>query len=100
MDSDHNEGEVMDEPIMVGEALCISDVMAFREQLRTALDLGRLHLDGSALEQTDAAGVQLLCAAVRDARQQGRTVAWKGVSPQLLAAAQRLGLEKELGLEG
>jgi len=84
--------------VTLGEGLCIAEVVELRERLRVALDLGALHLDGGELEQIDAAGVQLLCAAVRDAHRQGRPVTWLGVSPRLRAAAQHLGLQQELGL--
>jgi anti-sigma B factor antagonist len=84
------------ERLALGEALGIAEVAELRGRLRLALDLGALRLDASEVEQVDAAGVQLLCAAVRDAGRQGRAITWLGVSPRLRAAAQQLGLTAEL----
>ncbi len=85
------------ECVALGDSLTIADVGELRERLRGGLDLGgTLNIDAGDVEQVDAAGIQLLCAVARDARNQGLDVAWTGVSDRLAAAVRQLGLEDEL----
>lgn len=82
----------------LGDALTIAEVGETHERLRETLDLGALRLEAGELEQLDAAGVQLLCAAVIEARRQQMEVEWAGVSPRLREAAERLGVQETLAL--
>ena len=83
--------------ISLGDSLTIEEVGELRERLRAGLDLGgTLNIHAAEVEQVDAAGIQLLCAAARDARNQGLDLAWDGVSDRLQAAVRQLGLEGEL----
>ena len=82
----------------LGDCLTIAEVEALRGRLLTALDLGDLRLAAADVEQIDAAGVQLLCAAVRDAQRRGRSLVWEGVSERLRAAAAQLGLAGQMAL--
>lgn len=83
----------------LGASLTIPEVTEALDRLRALLDQGDdpLRLQGSGLEQVDGAGVQLLCALVKGARDRGRAVIWEGASPTLRAAAGQLGLERALG---
>lgn len=93
------EVEPADTPLALGSSLSIQDVALLLEKLRPALDLGgTLRLAAGEVEQVDAAGVQLLCAAVKDARAQNLDVQWDGVSERLRQAAAQLGLEQALAL--
>jgi anti-anti-sigma regulatory factor len=64
-------------------------------QLRDAAGSGQLALDGTAVLRVDAAGLQLVCAAVIAV---GGKVTWTNASPVLRAGAKTLGLESALGL--
>lgn len=59
----------------------------------------RIEVDAHGLEHVDTAGMQLLYAFVRDARQDGKSVAWKDASSQFVEAARVLGMHAALGLE-
>jgi anti-anti-sigma regulatory factor len=59
---------------------------------------GQLTLDASAVARIDAAGLQLLCAAVAAARSAGRPVSWTAVSDTVIEGARTLALEAALGL--
>ena len=61
---------------------------------------GRIEMDASALEHVDTAGMQLLYAFARDARLDGKTLVWQGVSPQIVEAARLLGMSDMLALSG
>ena len=82
--------------VALGTSLTIADVGELSERLRAGLDLGyNLKIHAADVEQMDAAGIQLLCAVARDARNQGLEVVWNGVSERLNAAVRQLGLEDE-----
>ena len=57
-------------------------------------------VDVSALQRIDTAGLQLLAAFVRDRRNAGRKVEWRGRASALEAAAGLLGLNDMLELAG
>jgi len=63
-------------------------------QLRDAVGAGRLVLDGQAVQRVDAAGLQLLCAAVTAVT---GNVVWMGASPALRDGVRTLGLEAAVG---
>ena len=58
-----------------------------------------VELDASAVQQIDAASLQLLAAFVRERQSQGRAVAWRDAAPPLLDGARQLGLAGLLGME-
>jgi anti-anti-sigma regulatory factor len=58
----------------------------------------RVTLDARQVEKVDAAGLQALLAGMRAVTDAGKTVAWVGVSAQLLAASELLGLAGPLGI--
>ncbi len=83
--------------VNLGDSLTIADVGELRERLRGELDLGgTLSIRAGEVAQLDAAGIQLLCAVARDARNQGLELAWDGVSARLESAVLQLGLQDEL----
>jgi ABC-type transporter Mla MlaB component len=85
--------------VELGDTLTIPDVTELQDRLRAALDLGPVTLAAGELEQVDCAGLQLLCALFRTARNEARPVQWDGVSSALRQAAAQLGLAGELALE-
>lgn len=84
--------------ILLPRCLDISVVRTVAAELGDALRLGQLTLDASAIQKVDAAGLQLLCAAMTMARAQGSEIRWKGVPAALLAGAHTLALAASLGL--
>lgn len=88
-----------DSALMLDDALTIPDVAEVLERFRSSMDMGgALKINGAALEQLDAAGIQLICAAVKDARSQSMEVVWEGVSDHLRTSATLLGLASDLGI--
>jgi ABC-type transporter Mla MlaB component len=57
---------------------------------------GEVQLDVGALQRIDTAGLQLLCAFVRERNSQGRSTTWLGTTEVLGTAARLLGLSAEL----
>ena len=76
----------------------IADVMDMHRQLRDALDLSPVVLDGTTVDRVDTAALQLLVAYQRDAQKRGHQVSWAGVSAPLYDAASQLGLAQTLAL--
>nr|HEX4315826.1 STAS domain-containing protein [Kofleriaceae bacterium] len=60
---------------------------------------GDLVLDGGAVRRIDAAGLQLIVAAVAAAHVRGAAASWHAVSPVLVEAAAVTGLAAALGLD-
>lgn len=85
-------------PLALPGAFDISAVTVAAAGLIEALAGGELAIDGRAVTRIDAAGLQLLCAAVATARTTGRRVRWVGASPVLVAGAATLGLTAALEL--
>jgi len=59
----------------------------------------RIEVDAHALEHVDTAGMQLIYAFARDARKEGKSVAWRNASPRFVEAARVLGMLDALSLE-
>jgi ABC-type transporter Mla MlaB component len=57
-----------------------------------------VELRAQELERIDTAGMQLLIAFVRAAREHGLQPSWRGISPALTSGAQLLGLSEALEL--
>jgi anti-anti-sigma regulatory factor len=58
----------------------------------------RIALDASQVEKVDAAGIQALLAGRIALADAGKQLSWAGRSPQLVAAADLLGLAEALEL--
>ena len=58
-----------------------------------------LLLEVARLEQVDGAGIQLLCALMKEARTVGARIEWEGHSGALQESAHRMGLAAFLGFE-
>jgi len=92
------EAGVSSPPLRLGTTT-IRNITAFQAELADRLDeSGPVRIDGSGVERTDTATLQLLVAFVRDLRTDGRAVEWVECSAALRRAAGALGLEKALSL--
>jgi anti-anti-sigma regulatory factor len=76
----------------------IADVMDMHRQLRDALNMSPIVLDGTAVDRVDTAALQLLVAFQRDAQKRGHPLSWIGASTPLYDAASQLGLAQTLAL--
>ena len=91
--SKERSGEV----ISCGESLGISMLHELQDSMKQALASGLpVEIDASAVERVDAAGLQLLCAFVRDAASSGREIRWSGITGALAASARLLDLHNLL----
>jgi anti-anti-sigma regulatory factor len=86
--------------IKIARDLRIAGAAAVFSALRSAAaeSGGRIALDASQVEKVDAAGIQALLAGRRALTGAGKQVLWTGSSPQLAAAADLLGVAKDLEL--
>lgn len=90
----------MEGELVLPQAMTIADLDPLRQRLLGLLNSRRdLVLDGRAISDIDTAGLQLLAALCRDARERGIAVRWTGVSAELAAGAALLGLAAVLGLD-
>jgi len=66
-----------------------------------AVDFGEsdVLLDGSAVENIDTAGLQMLVSFAKHYAARGRRLQWLAASPELLRGSGLLGLDAVLGLE-
>ena len=77
----------------------IHEAASLRESLLPLLAAPEpVELDAQALEQIDAAGIQVLAAFLRSRRRDGTDVIWRTRSPVLADAARQLGAEALLEL--
>ena len=78
-------------------SLAVRDVAEVAQRLRAAIAGGALVVDASAVAAVDTAGLQLLLAAERSARERGISTRWLGTSEVLKRAAAALGLGHAVG---
>ena len=79
--------------IVLGTSCTIHDARALREQmLAQAPHPGPFELDGSAVQQIDTAGVQLVVAFALDCLERNVPYVWKGRSAALDEAIRILGV--------
>ena len=94
--------DVSDEAVTVISgvaALDVANARALHAQLVEALSTRRsVHIDGSCVERADAAGLQLLCAGMQEARRRGLTIRCDAPSAALQYAAALLGMTAHLEL--
>ncbi len=89
-----------DEVLQLPEALTIAEVAACQEQLLLQLQSEHeIVIDGSAVENVDGAGIQLLVAFVKDGVGAQRPLRWQGCSDRLRNAAAQMGVAHALQLE-
>jgi anti-anti-sigma regulatory factor len=82
----------------LGESCTIREGAALKtELLKLAGSDQTVVLDVQAVERVDSAGLQLLCAFVRDRRAQGRRTSWSGNPQAFTDAVETLGLNQALG---
>ncbi|MCE5232575.1 MAG: STAS domain-containing protein [Mizugakiibacter sp.] len=85
--------------LTLAPSLRIAAAQALRDQLGEALAAGRpVVLEAAAVEATDTAALQLLCAFVREGRERGIAVEWQAPAPALTRDAGLLGVAALLGL--
>ena len=89
-----------DEVLQLPEALTIAEVAGYQEQLLLKLQSEHeIVIDGSAVENVDGAGIQLLVAFVKDGVGAQRPLRWQGCSERLRNAATQMGVAHALQLE-
>lgn len=92
----------MNSPLALPAELTIYSVAELRRQLLAHMDAHAYaddeacRLDAGAIEQVDAAGVQLLVSLARTLAALGRTLQLGHASPALVAACESLGLSAHL----
>lgn len=59
-----------------------------------------ISIESEDLSRVDAAGVQLLYALVKEAKQRSITLKWVSISDELKEATDMLGLSQGMGFEG
>lgn len=86
--------------IRLGADLRIATASATYKSLRDAASAphAQVVVDAKLVEKADAAGLQALLAGRMALEGAGKRVEWRGVTPQLRAAASLLGLVDALGL--
>lgn len=84
--------------ILLPRSFDIATVRTVAREIQDALARGGLTLDASEITKVDAAGLQVLCAAIAAARATGTRVTWKGVPAALRAGARTLALDSALEL--
>lgn len=83
------------------ENLTIASVQGLHEQLETLVDQhdhDKIIIQASAVKRADTAGLQLLLAFVNTTKDRQIKLDWNTPSEKLLAAAELLGLEGDLGI--
>lgn len=86
----------MSAPLCIEGELTVYAVHALKERLLAALDeSARLQLDLSGVAEVDGAGIQLLLATQREARQRDGALSLIGVPPQLRDALELANLHGE-----
>jgi anti-anti-sigma regulatory factor len=79
--------------IVLGASCTIHEALGLREELLAhAVFPGPFEIDGSAVQQIDTAGVQLIVAFALDCMERGVPYAWKGRSAALDDAIRVLGV--------
>jgi anti-anti-sigma regulatory factor len=83
----------------LGEVLTIVEVAEMHQQLIQLLDAGGgVELNAADTENIDGAGLQLLAAFIKDAKNRGVPVSWGKSSDVVREAAGQVGLTEALGL--
>jgi anti-anti-sigma regulatory factor len=79
--------------IVLGTSCTIHEARSLREQMLAQAGLpGPYEIDGSAVQQVDTAGVQLVVAFALDCLERSASYSWKGRSPALEDAIRVLGV--------
>jgi phospholipid transport system transporter-binding protein len=87
--------------VVLGASCTIHEAPALRSHLiAQASHPGPYELDGSAVQQIDTAGVQLVVAFALDCLEKGVHYTWTGRSPQLEEAIRTLGVSALLESPG
>jgi anti-anti-sigma regulatory factor len=84
--------------ILLPRSFDIATVRTVATEIQDALAVGELTFDATETAKVDAAGLQVLCAAMSAARTAGRRVVWKNVPAALREGARTLALDTALEL--
>lgn len=101
MEAETNETEenpVMGSVIKLNDVQDISQVGELQQQIVALMNSSDIVFDGSEVERIDAASLQLLTCAFKQAEKYGSKVSWQASSDALKKAAELLGLTEELSL--
>lgn len=85
--------------ILLPRSFDIATVRTVATEIQDALAAGELTLDATETTKVDAAGLQVLCAAMATARSTGTRVVWKNVPAALRDGARTLALDSALDLQ-
>jgi len=82
-----------DNKIKLGEFLTIQEVGELTNSIKTIFDSGiKVTIDASDVQRLDTAGVQLLCAIAKEAREKSISIVWESKSDTMRMAIKQLGL--------
>lgn len=98
-----NMGKAQDDDghhtLVLEEMLGIAQVDQFYQTLLTTMNQASfISIDATALQQIDAAGVQLMYVFIQDAKKHSIEVRWESSSEALEKTARQLGMLEHLGL--
>ncbi len=92
------ENPVMGSVIKLNDIQDISQVAELQQQIVVLMNNSDIIFDGGEVERIDAASLQLLTCAFKQANKYGSKVSWQASSDALKKAAELLGLKEELRL--
>jgi ABC-type transporter Mla MlaB component len=82
-----------------GDVLDISMVTQKYKEFKELLDNNQsIEISAEELQRVDGAGIQLLVALFREAKEKGLAISWHSTSESLLEAASLLGVKAQLHL--
>lgn len=83
----------------MGENLTVQEVGDISQSLKNVFDNGMgLAIDLSEIRRIDSAGVQLLCAIFKEAKEKKVNINWIGYSKIVVDATTHLGLTETLNI--
>lgn len=94
------EGELEADILLLPSSLTIADVTEYQAQLLRSLEQGGpSQIDGREIDAIDGAGLQLLCAFVKELSDKSLPVSWVGASEVLIDSAGRMGVVQTLQID-
>ena len=97
--SEIEENPVMGSVIKLNDVQDISQVAELQQQIENLMNNADIIFDGGAVERIDAASLQLLTCAFKQAGKYGSKVSWQASSDTLKKSAELLGLTEHIGLQ-
>jgi len=100
-ESENISGESVSGDIVLAGSLCIAEAETMHQTFSNVLNAEvDISIESEDLSRVDAAGVQLLYALVKEAKQRSVALKWVSVSDELKEATTMLGLNQSMGFEG